>query len=615
MKGGKLGFFPPLALLNRYYIGDTVLLTGIAESLSKEYDTEVYVISNYPELLINHPFAIPKSFEQMDDLPGDCRIIDMSDSIKSIQLKEIQGKKGKKQTVQLPFDNKLARMFEQAGTGNPIKSTLYLTDEEIEKARAFRKLHGGKLIGIGIGSRHDFKVWAYFDILIEYLAREFNVFIIHDDRSLCEKFSKYPVTFLTGLSLRELMIDTYAMDYFIGNDSAPAHIACALDVPSSVIGLGIAKELYSKYENITFHASNALELNDISAKKIIKGTKKFLCGNNLAKLDNVRKPIFYTNVDRAKKIGIFRLDGFGGSITVSDQAKKIYDKFGIKSSVIVRGNADIFKDNPYIDDVVTVGNVDWSDCFDHMAKEFGIIAEIRFALCKVHQFKFKLFDQDYRDREGVFAEFPHNYNKLETHHLHHIQITDMEMGLPYDAIESEVFCFEQPKIELPDNYLIVNNGVDALYKGTNQTKTWYGWNELVSNIDIPSIQVGTEYDGEIKGALDFRGKLSIPELFWVLKNANGVVCCEGGIMHASYACGSKNVFVLRGPTTGKLFEYPEHHFIDSYVCKGCWSTAGDWYMNCPRNVSAVCMESISWKRVKFNVERVLNENMVTDIRV
>jgi ADP-heptose:LPS heptosyltransferase len=608
MERDRLGFFPPLALINKYYIGDTVLLTGIAEVLTKEYETKVYIVSNYPELLINHPYVIPINFDQMNDLPDDCRIIDMSESIRSIKEDELPDRHGKKQIVQIPLEKKLARMFDQAGSATPIQPTLYLTDEEIEKAKNIRKLYGGKLVGIGIGSRHAFKVWAYFDILVKYLAKEFNIFIIHDNRELCDKFSKYPVKFLTNLSLRELMINIYAMDYYIGNDSGPAHIACALGVPSTVIGLNIAEELYSKYENVIFFPSNVAELKDISARKVIKKTTKIIVNENLSKSSVVRRPILYRNIDRKSKIGIFRLDGFGGSITVSDQAKKIYDKYGIKSSVIIRGNADIFKDNPYVDDVIIVGNVNWSDCFDHMAKEFGIIAEIRFALCKVHQFKFKLFDQDYRDREGLFAEFPHNYNKLEVHHLHHIQITDMEMGLPYDSIDSKVFCFEKPKIELPDNYLIVNNGVDALYKGTNQTKTWYEWNEFVSNIDLPSIQVGTEYDGEIKGAVDFRGKLSIPELFWVLRNANGVVCCEGGIMHASYACDSKNVFVLRGPTTGKLFEYPGHNFIDSYVCKGCWSITGDWYMNCPKQVNAVCMASITPERVLYNLERVLNEN-------
>jgi ADP-heptose:LPS heptosyltransferase len=352
-------------------------------------------------------------------------------------------------------------------------------------------------------------------------------------------------------------------------------------------------------------ASEIIGLKSISVRKVLKKTTKILSNKELNRHDPKRQTLFTTNVDRKTKIAIFRLDGFGGTITVGDQAKKIYDKYGIKSSVVVRGNKEIFANNPYIDDVITVGNVNWNDCFEQMAQEFGIIAEIRFALCKVHQFKFKLFDQDYTAREDLFSKFPHDYRNLEIHNLHHIQITDMEMGLPYDTIESQIFCFNKPEIELPENYIIVNNGIDTLYRGANQTKTWTKWNDLVENLDYPIIQVGTEYDGKINGVIDLRGQLSLPELFWVLKNTNGVICCEGGIMHASYACGSKNVFVLRGPTRGRLFEYPGHHFIDSYICDNCWSTTDDWYINCPRKCNTVCMKSITPERVAYNLEKIL----------
>ncbi len=81
-------------------------------------------------------------------------------------------------------------------------------------------------------------------------------------------------------------------------------------------------------------------------------------------------------------------------------------------------------------------------------------------------------------------------------------------------------------------------------------------------------------------------------------------------MHLAYAVKAKNVFVLRGPTRGKLFEYPGHKFIDSYICNNCWSTAPDWYTRCHKGIDAVCMKSISPERVAFNIEGVLNEVMV-----
>jgi ADP-heptose:LPS heptosyltransferase len=159
--------------------------------------------------------------------------------------------------------------------------------------------------------------------------------------------------------------------------------------------------------------------------------------------------------------------------------------------------------------------------------------------------------------------------------------------------------------ELPTEYVLVNNGVDIQHKDMRQTKTWDGWDTLVANLDLPAVQVGTMHDPRIYGALDLRGKTSLLELFDLLQRSKVIVTTEGGIMHLSYALKCPNVYILRGPTRGKLFEYPGHRFIDSYICEICWSKTDDWYARCPDNVDASCMKSISPERVAMNLEEVL----------
>jgi ADP-heptose:LPS heptosyltransferase len=162
----------------------------------------------------------------------------------------------------------------------------------------------------------------------------------------------------------------------------------------------------------------------------------------------------------------------------------------------------------------------------------------------------------------------------------------------------------------------MSNGVDVQHQGMKQTKTWDYWNDLVQLIDLPVIQIGTQYDKLINSkTIDLRNKANMGELAQIVKSAKGVMCTEGGIMHLAYAVESPNVLVLRGPTRGKLFEYPKHHFIDSYICNNCWSTTDDWFVKCPKECDAVCMKSITPERVAYNLERVLHENMVTDIRI
>ena len=75
-------FLPTTCLYNPYYIGDTVLLEPIARTLHERLGTDVFVLSNYPELFIGHP-TIRSAFPK--DVPAGARVIDMSDSIKSLE--------------------------------------------------------------------------------------------------------------------------------------------------------------------------------------------------------------------------------------------------------------------------------------------------------------------------------------------------------------------------------------------------------------------------------------------------------------------------------------------------------------------------------------------------
>lgn len=587
-----MSFFPPLALLNRYYIGDTVLLTGIAESLTKEYNTKVYVVSNYPELLENHPYAIPKSFEQMDTLPKDCRIIDMSESIKSIRVEEIVGDDGKIGNRQMPMENKIKRMYEQAGGHQRYIPKLHLSETEKEQAISFKKLHGGKLIGIGIGSRHEFKIWAYFDILVKQLYKDFNIFIIDNNNERCFQFEQFPVKFLTNLSLRELMVNISQMDLVISNDTATAHISSALDVQTIALGYNVWGDLYDDYVKTYFIGSNVTNMKSISAKQVYDKSKEF-----------VRKE--YSR--KRNGIAIMLLEGLGGTITISDHAKKVHEKYEEKPTIIIRKNPELFDNNPHIADVVTVGTPRYTDIVPKILRNWNKIAIIKTGIGKWYGIK-----QDFEEWQELYDNFPIGLNALESYGLNMIQLANMSLGLPYDKIESEVFRFDEPKIVLPEKYITISNGVDTWHQGLKQTKCWEHkyWQMLVDQTDIPVIHIGTDYDQEVKNVIDLRGRTSIPEMLFILKKASAIVCTEGGLMHLGYAVGNPNTIVLRGPTRGNFYGYKSQHQIDSEVCELCYWENGDWYKDCVKDIDSICMKSITPERVLIKLGEVLSENMV-----
>jgi ADP-heptose:LPS heptosyltransferase len=181
--------------------------------------------------------------------------------------------------------------------------------------------------------------------------------------------------------------------------------------------------------------------------------------------------------------------------------------------------------------------------------------------------------------------------------------------LPYEKIECGIFKYEDIGITLPEKYIVVSNGVDVWHKGIRQTKSWEHdeWERLVKLLDYPVVQVGTKYDQHIEGVIDLRQYTTIQQLLSLLKKATAIICTEGGLMHLGNAVGNPNVFVLRGPTSGYLFSYPEQYKIDTRICQPCYWDNGEWYRECPKGLDNVCMKSIKAERVYGVIKGVLDE--------
>ena len=608
--------------MNKYYLGDNVLLEPIADTLSETFP-EVYVYNNtqhYGDIYTEHPRI--KRLMNLEDAPVESRLIDLDDAISSVDI--IEDANGNVVTGKI-FPNKLRSMYAACGVSYDRRKSprLYLSIDEIKKAREFRREYGGKCVTVVLRSKHDVKNWPYNKKLIKQLLKQhYNVFILSNELlPEDDEIVDLNVNLLINLSMRELMWKLSAMDAVIGPDTGPMHIAGALKVPVVPITRDIWTDLYEPYDYKQILAVGRRTdyeepvdyrqyiithpLSTISVRNVIKALDKVIIANVVPETFNPERICIKPS---KTDIAIFRLDGLGGTITIVDHAKKIYEMTGIKSTLVIRSYADIFKGNPYIKDVITVGGVNWNECLGEIFKHFNVLAELRFALGKWHQKQgYQIFEQDFSKLEALFQQFPKDYRDLESYGLHHVQISDENLGLPSDTIDMDIYNYEDYTVNLPKEFILASNGVDAIHQGMRQTKMWDGWDELVKLVDMPIVQVGTLKDQPILNAIDIRGKTTIPQLCSIIRDASVVVCCEGGIMHMAYAVKAEKALIIRGPTRGKLFEYPGHQFIDSYVCTNCWSITDNWYERCPKNINVACMQTISPERVAFNIEGALNE--------
>lgn len=609
---------PAIVLENPFdTLGDNVLLEPIAVELASIF-RKVYIAGTYPELFDAHPTVTAVDL-QYNGVPDDTRILDMTSAIASVAM-DMDGDEVVRGTI---FPRKFRRMVEAAGLREDIvrQPKLYLEHIERNQAKNWKAGFQGRCVAVVLASKHPVKDWPYTELFLKKLVKQdCHVFVVSKDEPAIDL--PYVIK-LINLPIRELMWKLWVMDVVVGPDTGIMHVAGALDVPTIVLTRDIWRDFYEIYKKCEIIAVGRKEydgqrpeyvkyvrshdLRSISIRKVLKKTKKVLSGQ---KEDTVFVPANYVQTNK-HDIALFRLDGLGGTVTLSNHAKKIFEMTGKKSVLIIRNYGQLFKGNPYIKTVIERGSASWDDCIAEAKTQFHTVVEIRFALAKCHQKGKKVFDQDFSKFESMFDNFILNFRDLEEYGLHHVQISDMNMGLPYDTIDCEIYNYDFSLIEtLPEQYVVVNNGVDAIHEGLRQTKTWDYWDRLVDLVDLPVVQVGTTHDDPILNAIDLRGKTNMPQLCGILKSATLVLCCEGGLMHLGYAVGNPNVLVIRGPTRGKLFEYPGQKFVDSYICDNCWSMTRDWYANCPREVDAVCMKSITPERVAYNVSEVLDEAVV-----
>jgi len=455
----------------------------------------------------------------------------------------------------------------------------------LEKAVSVKS--GRVKVGIIHSSADDYKRWNHWELLVEYLESQDYEVHAFDQYELLGKGIEH-----IGESLTFLCEQIQAMDYVLGNDTGPVHLAASLGIPCvAICGGSNGEKLYSPYgEGVKIIQAPDNRLERLSVSCVVAQIEPFLKSSHLELTESpgeTRRIV----VQQSKDIALMRLDGMGGTVTLLDQAKKVWQLTGKQVTLITRGFEDLLEPHPAVKMVRNVGKVDLFEATKVLRHSYRWLADVRIAVGKWYG---RNTPKGWQEIESYYYEFPNRMVDLESYGLHQIQLANRTLGLDDETIEPEIHI---AKGESPYNqpYALIATGIDAWHGGKRQTKQWDYFNDL--NLPILTVQIGTRYDDKLDGAIDLRGKTSRVDLVGLIQHARAVLCCEGGIMHLAAACGHRNTIVLRGPTRGKLFEYPSLTYLDSHVCQPCWSKTDDWTWRCAKSVDSVCMKTITPERV------------------
>lgn len=607
-------FIPLLALLNRYYLGDTVLLTGIAESLSNEYNTKVYVISNYSEILTNHPYAIPKSFDEIDDLPANCRIIDMSESIRSTKKEVILDRNHLNLERYFPLENKLARMYKQAGCYQRYIPRLYLDDKEREIAKNIKESYGSKLIGIGIGSRHDFKIWSYYDILISKLSQNNSVFLIDDSKERCKLYRHYPVINISDQSLREVMMTISAMDMVISNDSGIAHISAGLGIPTIVLGFKVWGELYEDYPDVVYLGSDVTGLKSIPVKWVLSVVGNLQSNIKIPKSSLIKsilgistskgeKPRIIKHNEvlpkSAKSVVFIRIRGLGDVLLTLPALKAFRDRYPhIKITYITSKHlVEILELTDLIDNVIgatydhdTFGYPPPPVCdYKSYGRVYNLINRVDFEEDSYTTPRIQMF----ANLMGVGNEKLENYQ---------IEVPQEWIDGINDKLKTYGVREEDTKIVMQ----VDSKGLSRQWKRIRQIE----FCRLAMQKNYKVILVSDrKYDNYPINTVNLTGDLSLNELFALIKVADLTLAPDSGSVHIAGVLNARAIGLF-GSIAPHL-RISHYDTVQSIIGKAKCVPCNDWQRGpCDIAKSLQCMDSILARDVFFEVEKILKEGRV-----
>jgi lipopolysaccharide heptosyltransferase II len=111
--------------------------------------------------------------------------------------------------------------------------------------------------------------------------------------------------------------------------------------------------------------------------------------------------------------------------------------------------------------------------------------------------------------------------------------------------------------------------------------------------------------GRVPGAIDLTGKISLAELFEVVRGARAVLCNDSSVLHIGIACGVPSVAVF-GPTAAKQ-RAPEwalpYLWQAKIECSPCYSGGGRPFPGCP--IAFQCLRDTGTAQVRPLLDRAL----------
>lgn len=363
---------------------------------------------------------------------------------------------------------------------------------------------------------------------------------------------------------------------------------------------------YQNWENIFSDIREFFNKKDLSEKETITFSKDEIKVPKIIDENILPGKVVKVRPKKEKRIAAFWMGGLGDAVMLSYLCRVIKRKYpdsNIDAFIRDRNQIQVFVfDNPDIK--AQHSNFSWQKTFNLIKDDYDIIYEFRPYPYVWHisnpelnkPFNKELYN-NWQKSTGYMLDYCYTQTFKYYAFKTGLKLCDEDMQIPIVNNNSHYYNLNK-KYNLPEKYITLSSGCD---QNVGIMKLWpkEKWQELIYKLDKDGysvIQLGDDSDKSLSNIRKIKCE-NIIDLMYVLKFSDLHITNEGGLVHLAHAVNTKSV-VLFGPTTPRLYGYPDNINIYHSLCKSCWWTVHGWSNKCKKgydtckNIDAIDVDEV-----------------------
>ena len=283
---------------------------------------------------------------------------------------------------------------------------------------------------------------------------------------------------------------------------------------------------------------------------------------------------------------VFRIGkALGDQLCITGYLRK--KKYQNKRFIVITNNRDFFLHNPEV--ILNIG----------IKSTNSFILKILRKARSANIIYFNFYNND-STLEDFMRETSNKLHLIDLHSNNYIKGTQ-NFGYRNEIFFSKIECqIYKDKFKDISDFAIIHPYTKKSYTPNKQWEI-EKFQEVVDKLPtVKWIQLGRSNETLLKNVIDFREKLSMREIFFLIKHAKFLLSCEGFFNHVSSAFYTPSFVVLSGFHDKSIAHYANTIFIENQdVCHDspCWLTTECKYQGRP------CLGSIK----SDDVVRKINE--------